>query len=131
MTKVLTVGVFDLLHYGHFELFRKARLAGGEDAYLIVAVQEDEVVAQYKLGTKLVYNFARRCQMVRELRSVDEVIPYRAVDDLVKRVDFDVFAVGGDQSHKGFQAAIEYCREHGKQVVAIPRTPGISTTELK
>ena len=58
MKKVLTVGVFDLLHFGHIELFRKAR---GQGDYLIVAVQSSENVLKYKPSSKLVYNTDERC----------------------------------------------------------------------
>lgn len=131
MTKVLTVGVFDMLHYGHFELFRKARSAGGKRPHLIVAVQEDDVVRNYKPRAKLVYGWDVRSKMVAELRSVDEVIPYRNVLDLVMDTDFDVFAVGEDQTHTGFKQAVEFCKQQNRKVVRIPRTKGISTTLLR
>lgn len=131
MTKVLTVGVFDMLHYGHFELFRKARAAGGKRPYLIVAVQEDAVVRTYKPRTKLVYDWDIRSKMVEALRCVDEVVPYRDVFDLVVNTDFDVFPVGGDQMHIGFQKAVEFCKKQNRKVVRIPRTRGLSTSLLR
>ena len=51
------------------------------------------------------------------------------VDD--EQVDFDIFAKGPDQCHAGFQRAVEWCEAHGKQVVVIPRTEGISSTMLR
>ena len=131
MTKVLTVGVFDMLHYGHFELFRKARAAGGKCPYLIVAVQEDDIVQVYKPRAKLVYGWDVRSKMVAEMRSVDEVIPYRSVFDLVRNTEFDVFAIGEDQTHMGFEQAVEFCKQQNREVVRIPRTKGISTTLLR
>ena len=53
---VLTVGVFDLLHWGHFELFRRAKELAGEGGKLTVAVQEDGIVTKYKPQAKLVYD---------------------------------------------------------------------------
>ena len=70
---VLTVGVYDLLHYGHFELFRRARDLAGADGRLVVAVQEDAIVTKYKPQTKLVYDWDTRVKMIRALRYVDEV----------------------------------------------------------
>lgn len=128
MKKVLTVGVYDLLHIGHVELFRKARRQGD---YLVVAVQDSDVVMAFKPDTKLVYTTEERCYMVRAVRYVDEVVVYRNVKDIVREVDFDVFVKGPDQHHAGFQEAVEWCEQHGKQVVTLPRTDGISTSELK
>ena len=53
MARVLTVGVFDLLHYGHFELFRRAKELAGANGVLTVAVQEDAVVTKYKPDPRL------------------------------------------------------------------------------
>lgn len=128
MKKVLTVGVYDLLHVGHIELFRHAKELGD---YLIVAVQDSDEVLKYKPEANLVYSTEERCYMVKAIRYVDEVVVYKGVDDIVKEVDFDVFAKGPDQSHAGFQRAVEYCKESGKEVVVLPRTQGISTSKLK
>lgn len=128
MKKVLTVGVYDLLHIGHIELFRKAKALGN---HLIVAVQDSEVVLQYKPDVNLVYSTEERCYMVKSIRYVDEVIVYRGVDELVNEIDFDVFAKGPDQNHEGFCKAEAYCRENGKQVVIMPRTEGVSSSQLK
>ena len=128
MKKILTVGVFDMLHIGHVLLFKKARELGD---YLIVAVQEDDCILKYKPGTKMVYTTAERLFMVGALRYVDEVVTYRDVDTDIQGLDFDVFAKGPDQSHAGFQRAEAWCRAHGKEVVVIPRTENISSTLLK
>lgn len=68
MKKVLTVGVFDLLHIGHIELFRKAKAQGD---YLIVAVQDSADVLKYKPQSDLVYSTEERCYMVKAIRYVD------------------------------------------------------------
>ena len=128
MKKVLTVGVYDLLHIGHVELFRKAKALGD---YLIVAVQDSDVVLKFKPEAKMVYSTEERCYMVRAIRYVDEVVVYQDVKDIMSEVDFDVFAKGPDQKHDGFQAAVEYCEKNGKEVVVMPRTEGISSSDLK
>lgn len=125
--KILTVGVYDLLHFGHIELFRKAKAMGD---YLLVAVQDSNIVQKYK-PAKLVYTTEQRCYMVSSIKFVNEVVVYDAVDEIVKQVDFDVFAKGPDQCHAGFQAAVKWCEENGKEVVTLPRTEGISTSMLK
>lgn len=128
MKKVLTVGGFDLLHIGHIELFRKAKALGD---YLIVAVQDSDYVFQFKPDASLVYSTEERCYMVSAIRYVDEVVVYRNVGNIVDEVDFDIFAKGPDQSHVGFQRVVDYCGENDKTVVVMPRTEGISSSELK
>ena len=128
MKKVLTVGVYDLLHIGHVNLFRRARQLGDS---LTVAVQRSEVVLKYKPNSKLVYSTEERMYMVKSIRYVNEVIEYEGVDEIVKTADFDIFVTGPDQMHSGFQAAIQWCREHGKQTIVLPRTEGISSSWLK
>lgn len=128
MKKVLTVGVFDLLHIGHIELFRKAKALGD---YLIVAVQDSDYVLRFKPDAGLVYSTEERCYMVSAIRYVDEVVVYRNVGDIVDEVDFDLFAKGPDQSHAGFQRVVDYCGRNGKEVVVMSRTEGISSSELK
>lgn len=107
MKKVLTVGVYDLLHIGHVNLFRRARAVGDS---LVVAVQESDVVLKYKPGAKLVYSTEERMYMVKAIRYVDDVITYEAVDDIVKTADFDIFVTGPDQTHEGFQRAFSGVR---------------------
>ena len=128
MKKVLTVGVYDLLHIGHINLFRRARQLGDS---LTVAVQRSEVVLKYKPEAKLVYSTEERMYMVKSIRYVDEVIEYEGVDEIVKTADFDVFVTGPDQRHSGFQTAIAWGNEKGKETVVLPRTEGIASSWLK
>ncbi|MBR5101454.1 MAG: adenylyltransferase/cytidyltransferase family protein [Bacteroidales bacterium] len=128
MKKVLTVGVFDMLHIGHILLFKRARALGD---HLIVAVQEDDCILKYKPGTRMIYTTEEREFMVGAIKYVDEVVTYRDVDVDIQNLDFDVFAKGPDQCHAGFQRAEAWCWEHGKEVVVIPRTENISSTMLK
>lgn len=128
MKKILTVGVYDLLHIGHIELFRKAKAISD---YLIVAVQESDVVLKYKPEAKLIYSTEERMYMVKSIKYVNDVVVYNSVDEIVKNVDFDIFALGPDQNHEGFQRAIQWCKDNGKQTVVIPRTDGISSSWLK
>ena len=131
MKTVLTVGVFDLLHWGHFELFRRCKELAGEGGRLVVAVQEDDMVTKYKPGTKLVYDWATRRSMISALRYVDQVVPYGDIDESIKQIEFDLFAIGGDQIHAGFQRAVAWCEANGKEVVRMSRTQGISATQIR
>ncbi|MBQ8750508.1 MAG: hypothetical protein IJZ30_02590 [Alphaproteobacteria bacterium] len=69
--------------------------------------------------------------MVKSIRIVDEVIVYTDVDETIKNIEFDIFCVGEDQNHAGFQRAIDFCKKKGKQVVYMTRTPNISSTYCK
>lgn len=126
--KVLTVGVYDMIHIGHINLFRRAQALGDS---LTVAVQTSDVVIKYKPQAKLVYSTEERMYMVKSIRFVDNVITYEGVDEIVKAVDFDIFVTGPDQIHSGFQAAIQWCKEHGKEHIVLGRTEGICSSWLK
>ena len=106
MKKVFTVGVFDYFHYGHLRLFENAKKYGD---FLIVAVQDGDLILKYKPDAKVLYTTEQRLQLVGALKVVNEVIVYESVDDIITKVDFDVFAVGEDQTHSGFQKAIDWC----------------------
>lgn len=67
----------------------------------------------------------------RAIHFVDEVVVYRKVGDIVDEVDFGISAKGFDLSHAGFQRVVDYCGKNDKAVVVIPRTEGISSSELK
>lgn len=128
MKKVLTFGVFDYFHLGHLRLFENAKKLGD---YLIVAVQDGEFILKYKPTAKIFYTTDQRIELISSLKMVDQVITYENVDETIKKVDFDVFAIGGDQMHEGFQRAIKWCEENGKEVVKLPRTPGICSSNIK
>ena len=132
MKTILTVGVFDILHIGHVLLFKHAKeLFPDEECRLVVAVQSDERVLKYKPDTKVVYSLEERMFMVGSIRYVDKVVVYNDVDEDICSLNFDIFAKGPDQRHAGFQRAVAWCESHGKRVVTIPRTEGISSSMLK
>lgn len=128
MTKILTVGVYDFLHVGHVELFRRAKALGDR---LAVAVQDTASVCRYKPAANVLYSTEERVRLVGAVRYVDDVMVYQDVDGIVKDVDFDIFVTGPDQTHEGFRRAVEWCEAHGKQHVVLPRTAGVSTSGLK
>ena len=128
MKKVVTFGVYDYFHLGHLRLFKRARALGD---YLIVAVQDSDFILKTKPNAKVLYTTDERKELVGALRPVDEVVSYTDVDVTIKTLDFDIFAIGEDQNHAGFQRAIKWCEENGKQVVRMKRTPGICSSEIK
>ncbi len=123
MKKVITYGTFDLLHWGHINLLKRAKGLGD---YLIVAVSSDEF---NKLKDKKSYHSYENRKMILEaVRYVDAVIPEhnwdQKINDVVKN-EIDVFVMGDDWKGK-FDFLEDYC-----QVTYLPRTTGISTTKIK
>lgn len=125
MRKVLTYGTFDLLHYGHIRLLKRAKALGD---YLIVALSTEEFNALK--GKKTYYEYSIRKEMLEALRFVDLVIPeenWEQKKDDVLKYDVDVVVMGSDwKDSDRFEYLKEYC-----EVVYLDRTTGISTTKLK
>ena len=123
MKKVITYGTFDLFHIGHLNLLKRAKELGD---YLIVAVSSDEF--NEGKGKFCQISDTDRMQIVEAIRYVDEVILETCWEQKIKDVqayDVDVFVMGDDWKGK-FDFLQEYC-----EVVYLPRTEGISTTQLK
>lgn len=124
MRKVITYGTFDLLHYGHINLFKRAKQLGD---YLIVALSTDEF-NQNEKNKMCYFSYEERKKLVEAIRFVDLVIPENSweqkVDD-IKEFKADVFVMGDDWKGK-FDYLSEYC-----EVVYLERTPEISTTQIK
>ena len=128
--RILTVGVFDYFHYGHLRLFRQIKDAY-PDSHFIVAVQESEYIKKFKPEASVFYSTEVRCELIGELRCVDEVITYQDALRIVQTIDFDMFAVGEDQQHEGFKRAEEYCLMNGREILRLHRTPNISSSTIK
>lgn len=126
--KVLLFGVFDYFHYGHLKLFERARKIGD---HLTVAIQKDEEIHKTKPKAEILYPYSKRVEIISAIRYVDKIISYTQVDETIPFVDFDILVLGEDQTHPGFQRAINWCKENGKQLVVLPRTPNISSTQIK
>ena len=125
MRRVLTYGTYDLLHYGHIRLLKRAKALGD---YLIVAISTDEFNAGK--GKKAYHNYETRKEMLEAIRYVDLVIPEETweqkIDD-VKNYNVDVVVMGSDwEGSDRFEYLREYC-----EVVYLDRTEGVSTTKIK
>ena len=123
MKKVITYGTFDLLHVGHINLLRRAKALGD---YLIVVVSSDEFNAGK--GKKAYHSFEDRKKILEAIRYVDLVIPEENWDQKISDVQdykIDTFVMGSDWEGK-FDFLKDYC-----EVVYLPRTEGISTTQIK
>lgn len=128
MKKVVTFGVYDCFHLGHLRLFKSCKEYGD---YLIVAVHKDKFVKINKPECNLYYSETERMEIIKSLSCVDEVIFYTQIDETIKEIDFDVLVVGPDQNNIHFKNAINFCKQNKKEVVVVPRTPNISSTEIK
>lgn len=120
---VITYGTFDLFHIGHLRLLQRAKELGDR---LIVGVSTDEF-NEIK-GKKSIIPFEQRAEIVQNIKCVDIVIPESSWEQKledIKKYSVDIFVMGEDWKGK-FDYLYEYC-----EVVYLPRTPGISTTELK
>lgn len=121
-----------MLHIGHILLFKHAKeLFPDYECRLIVAVQDEGSVLKYKPNTEMIYTTEERVFMVNAIKYVDKVVTYNDVDVDIQNIEFDILVKGPDQVHLGFQRAVEWCNNHGKSVVTIPRTDGISSSLLK
>lgn len=124
MRKVITYGTFDLLHYGHIQLLRRAKERGD---YLIVALSTDEFNWNSK-HKKCYFSYEQRKMLLESIRYVDLVIPEenweQKISD-VKEFKIDTFVMGNDWEGK-FDFLKDYC-----EVVYLERTPEISTTQIK
>jgi len=124
MKRIITYGTFDLLHYGHIELLKRAKAMGD---YLIVALSTDEFNWDSK-QKKAYFSYDKRKQLLEAIRYVDLVIPEedwkQKITD-IKKYHIDTFVMGDDWKGK-----FDYLSDE-TQVVYLPRTPEISTSKIK
>ena len=124
MKRVITYGTFDLLHYGHINLLRRAQELGD---YLVVVLSTDEFNWNEK-QKKCYFSYEDRKKMLEAIRYVDLVVPEENWDQKrsdVQKYNIDTFVMGDDWKGK-FDFLKDLC-----EVVYLPRTPDISTTQIK
>ncbi|ADV04878.1 glycerol-3-phosphate cytidylyltransferase [Staphylococcus pseudintermedius] len=123
MKRVITYGTYDLLHYGHIELLRRAREMGD---YLVVALSSDEF--NRIKNKKSYYNFEQRKMMLESIRYVDLVIPendWGQKETDVEKYEIDTFVMGHD-----WEGEFDFLKDKC-EVIYLKRTEGISTTQIK
>ena len=124
MKRIITYGTFDLLHYGHINLLKRAKALGD---YLVVGLSTDEFNRDKK--QKVCYfSYEQRKALLEAIRYVDLVIPEENWEQ--KREDvlmyhIDTFVMGNDWEGK-FDFLSDLC-----EVIYLPRTPEISTSKIK
>lgn len=125
MKIVITYGTFDLLHYGHINLLRRAKELGD---YLIVALSTDEFNSVEK-HKKTYFNYNQRKEILGAIRYVDMVIPednWEQKKTDMKKYNVDVFVMGNDWERK-----FDFLKAEGVEVVYLERTPEISSSQIK
>jgi len=123
MKKVITYGTYDLFHYGHYQLLKRAKALGD---YLIVGLSTDEFNSIK--DKKSIQPYKYRKAILEAIEFVDEVIPEKKWEQKpgdIEEHDIDIFVMGSDWEHK-FDNLKKYC-----DVVYLPRTEGISTSSIK
>lgn len=125
LTRVLTYGTFDLLHYEHVRLLQRAAALGD---YLVVALSTDQF--NEEKGKKSFYSYETRKEMLEAIRYVDLAIPEERWDQKINDIDdyhIDIVVMGSDwKGDSRFESLRDYC-----DVVYLDRSSGISTTQVK
>lgn len=126
MKRILTYGTFDLLHYGHINLLKRAKERGD---YLIVALSTDEFNWNEK-GKKCYFSYEKRKQLLEAVRDVDLVIPEnnweQKIDD-INKYNIGLFIMGDD-----WEGKFDYLSKQTTASVAyLDRTSEISTSQIK
>lgn len=125
MKRVITYGTFDLLHYGHMNLLKRAKSLGD---YLIVGLSTDEF-NNTKKNKESYFDYENRKSLLDAVKYVDLVIPEKTWEQKVsdiQKYNIDVFVIGDDWKGK-----FDYLEDFGIEVVYLPRTKEISTTKIK
>lgn len=125
MKRVITYGTFDLLHYGHINLLRRAKQHGD---YLIVGLSTDEFNRNEK-NKRCYFSWEKRKALLESIRYVDLVIPENSWSQKksdVHEYHIDTFVMGDD-----WEGEFDFLCQEGCEVVYLPRTPEISTTQIK
>lgn len=133
--RVFTAGTFDLPHAGHVNFLQQCAQIGP----VTVAINTDEFIKAYK-GKAPVMTYKERLEVIKEFRSVDNVIPNYGNENCAKVIDdlkdeIDVIAIGSDWARKDYYKQMGFTQdwldERGLMLLYIPYTQDISSTEIK
>lgn len=128
---VYVIGVFDLFHRGHVEFLKQARALGQN---LIVAINGDEMVTSYK--RKPFYSESDRLEILKSCKFVDEAFIIKGYDnkEFIEKYKIDAIVHGDDWEANSYMEQIrvtkEYLKEKNAELVLLPYTPGISTSQI-
>ncbi len=125
-----TTGVFDMFHIGHLNILRRAKELCD---YLIVGVSTDEVVKEYKNKQPMI-PFEQRCEIVKAIRYVDEVVPQTTMDKMeaYRKLHFNALFHGSDwKGSDMYNNIVNEFSKIGVDVVFLPHTDGVSSTLIR
>ena len=125
MKKIITYGTFDLLHYGHINLLKRAKELGD---YLIVALSTEEFNMKEK-NKQSYFSYEERKTMLEAIRYVDLVIPEKNWEQKItdiKKHSVNTLVMGDD-----WEGKFDFLRQEGIDVVYLPRTPDVSSSKIK
>src|SRR5690554_4600155 len=128
---IYVIGVFDLFHAGHVELLKRAKNLGDK---LIVAINGDDMVASYK--RKPFFNENDRMTIIKACKYVDEAFIIRQYDNkpIIQKYNIKKIVHGDDWEKESYMEQIrvtpEFLEQNDCQLVLLPYTKGISTSEL-
>lgn len=135
--RIYTGGTFDLFHWGHVELLRRLKDLAGKDGQVIVSLNTDEFIEEYK-GKKPVMSYEERYSVLDSCRYVDEVVKNVGGKDSKQSVlssDIDIVAVGMDWLERDYMKQMSFTREwledNDISLIYVPYTRGVSTTDIK
>ncbi|MBQ8133001.1 MAG: adenylyltransferase/cytidyltransferase family protein [Clostridia bacterium] len=128
--KGYTQGVYDMFHIGHLNLINNAKQFC---EYLIVAVNSDELVKDYKHKTPIIPQEERR-YIIENIKAVDEAVIAHTLDKVrqLKAYGFDVIFIGDDwKGNPRWEETKRQLAEYGVDVVFLPHTDGVCSTDLR
>lgn len=124
MKRVITYGTFDLLHYGHINLLKRAKKLGD---YLIVALSTDEFNLQK--NKKCYFSYEKRKVLLEAIRYVDLVIPETCWEQ--KKTDMHEYHINTFVMGNDWKGKFDFLKKEGVEVIYLSRTHEISTTKIK
>lgn len=143
MLKVLTMGSFDILHYGHLVFLERCKDIAGEDGTVFVGLNTDEFIQKYRKRPPIM-NYSERLLTLSKVHGVKYVVANDQADGTIKNLIEDykpnLIVVGSDWSpfssrKKEYLSQIgvtqEYLDSKGVGLCFIPYTESISSTEIK
>jgi len=120
-------GSFDLLHAGHLYILHQASLQAD---CLIVALNSDRSIQQYKSPKRPIITLMDRLSMMAALEFVNYVTWFEETDprNILGKIKPDVHVNGAEYGANCVEA--DTVREHGGKLHLVERIPGLATSAV-
>ncbi|MCD7929403.1 MAG: adenylyltransferase/cytidyltransferase family protein [Clostridiales bacterium] len=125
-----TQGVYDMFHIGHLNLLNHAK---EQCDILIVGVNSDDLVQEYKKKKPIICEEERKC-IVENIKAVDKALIVDTLDKIkiLKLLHYDAIFIGDDWKGNLRWKQTKYdLSKYGVEVVYLPHTDGVSSTLLR